>query len=252
VDLAQEDARPAGRGWMRRAGPWLAANLAAERERWPLWLPVLMGAGIGIYFALKSEPPAWLGPVALALAALAMFLAWRSERQRFPAACCLALALGFAAAQFQAHYVAAPVLERRVAGTLEGRVAAVDPLPEGSRLSIAPASLGDLAPAQLPARVRVRLRHGDGGVAPGDWVSMRVSLEPPPAPAMPGAYDFERAAWFERLGGVGYALSAPVPAAPPNGAGPGEWNQRSMLCARASPRASAQRFPIPRVLSPRR
>ena len=225
MDLAQEDARPAGRGWLRRAGPWLAANLAAERERWSLWLPVLMGAGIGIYFALKSEPPAWLGPVALLFAALAMYLAWRSERRRFPATCCLALALGFAAAQFQAHYVAAPVLEHRVAGILAGRIAAVDPLPEGSRLSIAPASLGDLAPAQLPARVRVRLRHGDGGVAPGDWVSMRVSLEPPPAPAMPGAYDFERAAWFERLGGVGYALSAPAPAAPPDGAGPGEWNQ---------------------------
>ena len=225
MDLAQEDARPAGRGWLRRAGPWLAANLAAERERWPLWLPVLMGAGIGVYFALKAEPPAWLGPVALALAALALSLAWRSERRRFPAAGCLALALGFAAAQFQAHNVAAPVLERRVAGTLAGRVSAVDPLPEGSRLSIAPASLGELAPAQLPARVRVRLRHGDGGVAPGDWVSLRVSLEPPPAPAMPGAYDFERAAWFERLGGVGYALSAPAPTAPPDGAAPGEWNQ---------------------------
>ncbi len=227
MDLAQEDARGntghVWRGWGRRAGHWLVSQLAAERERWPLWLPVLMGAGIGLYFSLKAEPPVWIGAVALALAAPALALVWRSDRGRFPASCCLAFALGFASAQFQAHNVAAPVLERRVAGTLEGCVFSVDPLPEGSRIVIAPARLGDLAPARLPARVQVRLRHGDGGLAPGDWVSLRVSIEPPPAPAMPGAYDFERAAWFERLGGVGYALSAPERSAPPEGAAAGEF-----------------------------
>jgi competence protein ComEC len=229
VDLAQEGAQegsgPLRRLEWRRAGPWFLVNLAAERERWPLWLPVLMGAGIGLYFSLKSEPPVWIGPVALLFTALAAGLSWRSDRGRFPAAGCLAFALGFASAQFQAHHVAAPVLERRVFANLEGRVSSVDPLPEGSRLVIAPGSIGDNDPAKLPARVRVRLRHGDGGVAPGDWVRLRVSLEPPPAPAMPGAYDFERAAWFERLGGVGYALSAPEQAVPPEGAAPGEFGQ---------------------------
>ena len=178
---AQENAGPVWRGWGRRLGHWLGIQLAAERERWPLWLPVLMGAGIGLYFSLKSEPPVWIGPAALLLAALASGLAWRSERAWFPAAGCLAFALGFASAQFQAHNVAAPVLERRVAGTLEGRVFSVDPLPEGSRIVI--------------------------------------------APAMPGAYDFERASWFLRLGGVGYALSAPEQTAPPAGAAPGEFGQ---------------------------
>jgi competence protein ComEC len=220
-----------GSGWRdwRRGpylfGPFLLANLAAERERWPLWLPVFMGAGIGLYFLLKHEPPVWLGPAALLPAALACAAAWRWERGRFAAACFFAFVLGFASAQFQAHRDAAPVLERRVFGNLEGRVVLVDPLPEGARLTIAPSSLGDLDPAKIPANVRVRLRHGDGGVAPGDWVTMRASVEPPPAPAMPGAYDFERAAWFERLGGVGFALSAPQQAPPPDDAAPGEWSQ---------------------------
>ena len=248
VDLAQEGAQENAahvwRGWGRRLGHWLGIQIAAERERWPLWLPVHMGAGIGLHFSLKSEPPVWIGPAALLLAALASGLAWRSERAWFPAAGCLAFALGFASAQFQAHDVAAPVLERRVAGTLEGRVFSVDPLPEGSRIVIAPASLGDLAPARLPARVRVRLRHGDGGVVPGDWVSLRVSVEPPPAPAMPGAYDFERAAWFLRLGGVGYALSAPEQTAPPAGAAPGEFGQALNALRQgrdlAHPRGAAQ------------
>jgi len=193
----------------RIAGARLAANLVAERERWPLWLPAFMGVGIGVYFWLSFEPAAWLGPALLGAALAALVLAWWHGRWRWPAAIAVALALGFAAAQFEAHAVAAPVLGHRVIGPLAGRVLAVDPLPEGSRLTIAPSSLGEFVPADLPARVRVRLRHGDGGVTPGDGVRLRVSLEPPPAPAMPGAYDFQRRAWFEHLGGVGYALSAP-------------------------------------------
>jgi hypothetical protein len=39
---------------------WLAENLIAERERWALWVPVLVGIGIGIYFWLTVEPPLWL------------------------------------------------------------------------------------------------------------------------------------------------------------------------------------------------
>src|SRR3546814_16437233 len=30
---------------------WLGATLLAERGRWPLWLPVLLGAGVAAYFA---------------------------------------------------------------------------------------------------------------------------------------------------------------------------------------------------------
>ncbi len=65
--------------------------------------------------------------------------------------------------------------------------------------------------------MRVRLRKGDGGLVPGDWLSVRAMLSPPPAPSTPGAYDFERAAWFLRLGAVGYALGAAKAIAPPEG-----------------------------------
>ncbi|HEV2239114.1 MAG TPA: ComEC/Rec2 family competence protein, partial [Ktedonobacterales bacterium] len=198
-------------GWKRPRWRLTGARLLdaarAERERWPLWLPVLMGAGIGAYFWLAREPALWLGPALLGIAALGVLAAWRSGRGRVAAAGLFALALGFCAAELQAHYVAAPVLERRVFGELEGKVLAVDPLPEGARLTVAPTSLAGLD--QLPARVRIRLRRDDGGAAPGDAIRLKVAVEPPPAPAMPGAYDFERRAWFDRLGGVGYALGPP-------------------------------------------
>src|SRR5579875_3733015 len=48
----------------RRLFAALAGRLAAEGERRLLWLPVFFGAGIGLYFALRFEPPLWLGPAA--------------------------------------------------------------------------------------------------------------------------------------------------------------------------------------------
>ena len=57
---------------------WLAGALLAERERWVLWLPVGIGAGIAVYFALPVEPPVWLGATGLLLAALVLcWLRWR-------------------------------------------------------------------------------------------------------------------------------------------------------------------------------
>lgn len=202
----------------------LSERLLAERERWLLWFPVLLGGGIAIYFMLDTEPARWIGGAVLALAGVAFLLAWRLERWLIPCWAIVALSLGFAAAQFEAWWSAAPVLQHRL-GPVEvtGRLVSVDPLPEGARLVIAPDTVGDLGPGQMPARLRVRLRKGDAGAVPGDWLSVRAMLMPPPAPSTPGAYDFERAAWFQRLGAVGYALGAPKPLAPPPGQSPSWW-----------------------------
>jgi competence protein ComEC len=224
-DLADETAPPlAGRGVTAAALGWLVATLLAERDRWPLWLPVLLGAGIGIYFWLPSEPPLWLGLVGLLIVAAVVVLAWRSERARVPAVAAAAIVLGFAAAEAQAWWVAAPVLPHRLfATTIEGRIVAVEPMPEGARLVIAPRRIEKLDPAHLPLRVRVKLRKEDPALAPGSWISLRATLSPPPAPAMPGAYDFQRRAYFDRLGAVGFALGGATIVPAPPGEGPSIW-----------------------------
>lgn len=54
--------------------PWIVRNLEAEQERWFLWLPVMFGGGIALYFWLPVEP--WMAAAALpVLAALALHLA---------------------------------------------------------------------------------------------------------------------------------------------------------------------------------
>jgi competence protein ComEC len=214
-------ARPVMR--RRRVLEWLAGNLAAERDRWALWVPALVGSGIGAYFWLGSEPPLWFGATIAILAAVAAIGAVRAGRGVVPAIAAAAIASGFAAAEFQAWWVAAPVLPHRLGPVLvEGRLVAVDPLPEGTRIIIEPRAIERLQRDALPARVRLRLRKDAPDLVPGEWLKLKAVLLPPPPPAMPGAYDFQRRAYFDRLGAVGFALGAPEVVALQE-AGPGRW-----------------------------
>jgi competence protein ComEC len=64
----------------------------------------------------------------------------------------------------------------------------------------------------MPRRVRVRVPKTTTALSPGDAVSVKASLLPPAGPALPGAYDFARTAWFMGLGAVGSARTPTEPA----------------------------------------
>jgi competence protein ComEC len=178
----------------------------AEQQRWILWLPVGLGIGVGLFFASPSEPPLWYAPAVLvALSALA-FVLYRRTALAWIVIAFLVIAAGASLATWRAHVVAAPVLTARWGpAELAGRVVAVEPRPEGRRLILERLVMRGLAPDATPERVRVKIPETARRVLPGEFVSMRAQLVPPPEPVAPGAYDFARMAWFARLGGVGSA-----------------------------------------------
>jgi competence protein ComEC len=86
-----------------------------------------------------------------------------------------------------------------------GIATAVEALPEGRRVTLAAASL-DGGPAMARA-VRIRLRDTDTqALQPGDTLRVRALLRPPAAPAYPGGWDMQRDAWFDGMGGYGFAI----------------------------------------------
>lgn len=194
--------------------------LEAQRGHLFVWAPVLLALGIGLYFALRFEPPVWV----FALAGIfALMCGLTARRTPLWGPVLLALGLvagGFALAALRSHHVAAPKLEYRFYGALEGRVIALDrSLSDAPRLMLDQLWLEGIAPAATPLRARVSL-HGQGGVidpTPGTRVAMMAHLSPPAAPAEPGGFDFRRHAWFQRLGAVGYARSPAVALTPPRG-----------------------------------
>lgn len=185
--------------------------LEAARGQLLPFAAVALGLGIGLWFALPFEPgrAAYLGAAALALALAA---AWGlgPGPLRPLAAFGAMLAVGFVAAGLRAHLVAAPMLEFRYHGPVEGRVVEIDrSATDALRITLDQVVLEDLEPARTPARVRVSLQ-GDWALhqpQPGETVILTAHLAAPDGPVEPGGFDFRRMAFFDRLGAVGYTQS---------------------------------------------
>ena len=209
----------------RLRGSWLpslgrlAASLEAEHDRWQLWLPVLLGAGIALYFLLPIEPHPALAGAGLAAAAATVLLAPRGSLARGACVGLLAVAAGFATATLRSSLVGAPVLEREYpAALVSGFIELIEPQGvKGQRLLVRLRSISGVAGRDLPHRIRVRAPVYDRGLRVGDAVEFRARLGPPPPPALPGDYDFARRAWFLGIGGVGFIAGkiTPLAEAPP-------------------------------------
>lgn len=193
-------------GSWRVAVRWLAMALADERERWILWLPVGVGVGVGFYFTLPAEPPLWIGAAGLAALVVAWAAASGRPGLRLVLVGLIAVTAGFAAAQGRTALVQAPVLERRSGPlTVEGRIVEVEPLARGRRLLLDELTLAGLSQEATPRRVRIRT-GAEPPLMPGDRIAVRAVLSPPSAPAIPGAFDFQRQSFFRGLGAVGFAM----------------------------------------------
>jgi competence protein ComEC len=182
------------------------AVLGAQHGRWLLWLPVALGAGVLGYFALDHEPALWLGLGALAPLGVGLWLAPRRPGMAWLLGLLGAAWLGFAIAGLHGARMPAALELPRTAIRAEGAVVLVEPLPEGLRVTLAGATWpGQTEPATR--LIRVRLKTDDPArPEPGQRLALRAMLRAPSAPTHPGAWDFQRAAWFSGLGASGYAL----------------------------------------------
>ena len=206
------------RGIAEAAWVGCARALEAETERWFLWLPVLFAAGIVTYFALPFEPDGRIA-VAGVLAALGLLLTVRHAHLGLAlGGAFLVFVLGFADAKLRTETVRAPVLGKELryvpitgyVEEFEARTGMRD------RLTLRVIAIGDLPVHLRPYRVRVTTAAKDANARTGEAVSVRATLNPPPEPVEPGGFDFGRQAWFQGLGGTGYATGHITPAdAPP-------------------------------------
>ena len=208
----------------------MAATAALDRviaeQRGALfpWVPVCMAMGIGLYFGLSREPEAVAYAGVVAGSFLRTVLAWRWSGALGTLALALALiGAGFTLAGWRAHRLAAPVLEFRMYGAVEGRVVGLDrSASDAPRVTLDQVRLAGVSAARTPERVRISL-HGDAVaddamLRPGTSIMTTANMSPPQGPAEPGGFDFRRHAWFQSLGAVGYSrvpvlrVAAPEPA----------------------------------------
>jgi competence protein ComEC len=181
------------------------AFLERQRGRFVLLLPAFLAAGMLAYFSLLREPSLTWAAGACAGCAIATGLVWRHILARAVflggsfavggfALACLATGLAPAWPQLPRHAV-----------VVAGRIAALEVLPAGRRVTLAQPSLDGGAP--LARTLRIRLRTTDAQpLNAGDTIQVRALLRPPSAPDIPGGWDTQRDAWFAGLAGYGFAI----------------------------------------------
>lgn len=196
-----------GRAWVL----WPLERLLAARGRLFPFVPVGVGCGVGLWFALNFEPAFSLYALCtvgvLAMAGFARLDLWHA-----PAIFVAAVLCGFLAAGLRVHLVQGPMLDFRYYGPVTGRVIEVDrSQSDALRITLDRVQLDRVAPNRTPHRVRVSL-HGDQRwlrPSPGQTVMLTAMLSAPEGPVEPNSFDFRQMAFFEGLGAVGYTR-APV------------------------------------------
>ncbi len=182
--------------------------LLRQRGHLSAWVPVCLAIGVGIYFSLSIEPG---GGAYASLAALVVGLGaaalWLGERMRPLFLAALLIIIGVLAAGLRANMVAEPVLGFRYYGAIEGRVIKVDRSQSDKvRLTLDRVVLERTPDWRTPAKVRVTLHSKESYITPepGMLIITTGHLSGPQGPVEPGGFDFQRMAWFQSLGAVGY------------------------------------------------
>jgi competence protein ComEC len=187
---------------------WFLDIFDGQRGRLFLWLPVMLGLGVSLYFAAPLEPGQIIYVVLAVLSGLSiLILIFIPAYYAPPVTAVLMISVGFLTAGYRAHSVASPVLSFRYYGPVEGRVIKVDrSASEAVRLTLDQVVLKNMPPNRTPARVRVSLHGAQEYITPepGLRVALTGHLSAPPSAADPTGFNFQRMAWFDQLGAVGY------------------------------------------------
>ena len=155
----------------------------------------------------------------LGAAALIPSLVWVLIRRRgggllaLTVAFVACLGIGAIAGKVRSNLVAAPILKEQIGPVrVEGTIVEIDASERSRRVRIDVRAIEGLTPDQTPKYVRFSFK-GELGLSPGRAVACRAILSPPPRPVVPGDYEFHRDAWFQQLGGVGFAVGTCEPLA---------------------------------------
>lgn len=222
--------RPRWRDRDRAAGEIRRAPVAVRAGIMP-WVPFWMALGIGGWLAAPFEPGrgSYLALALIGIAALALWwflprmagagmLDWDwADLLRLSCLSVMLIAAGAGLAGLRSYLVAAPILQFRYYGPVEGRVIKIDRSGRDRiRLTLDRVVLDNVSPEKIPERVRISLFQPDPLPEPGERVMLTAHLGPPPGPAEPGGFDFRRMAWFERLGAIGYSRTPVMSLASPD------------------------------------
>lgn len=171
-----------------------------------LLVPVLLGAGIVVWFALPQDPPFALFGLLAPLLAFRLFLGICGHRIAAHVVMAVLLFLGgMGLAALETQLTRTTLLDSAVTtninGIIERREAAGD---QRWRYIIKVETTEKPRLSRPVERVAILVRSAAEPFEPGSRISARVRLSPPSGPALPGLTDFGFSSFFDGIGAIGY------------------------------------------------
>ena len=178
-----------------------------DKDRRILWLPVLFGLGIALYFYCPQEPSKWatLGVIETLIISAVLFRHYPQILRLLGLVACLVA--GFTCVQVKSIWLAQdmPDLPSETF-YFKGKVAKIDTNYQG-RLRLILKDIADFDDNIYKGMYRVTQRSKTAVPAIGDCVEMVGTISKLPTEVVVGGYQFDRKGYFEGLKGTGYAES---------------------------------------------
>lgn len=169
--------------------------------------------GAALYFAIRNEPGflEYAGFAAIFLVLVFVLRVTAEPYAAFPQYLVLIWVwffAGFGYADLRTALVPThPVSASMERVMVEGWVRETERQGKRERLTIKVHAISELENEELPKTVRLSVNKPTNFL-PGRFVRCFATLNPPPAPALKGEYEFMREAYFKGLGAVGYSFGS--------------------------------------------
>src|SRR5574344_1344586 len=179
-----------------------------DRERWFLWLPVLFGCGIGLYFVLPVDPSKWISLVIIEVLLLCAYLTRHKPEILLSLGILGIILAGFVNVQLKTLYIAEHQANRIIEQKmyLKGLIEKVDTNYNG-KLRITLSGMQNFDDEKIEGKYKLTLISKKQKIEAGKCVEMVANVTLPPKPALVGAYQGQRKAFFEGVDAIGYVES---------------------------------------------
>jgi competence protein ComEC len=171
-----------------------------------LFVPLLLGIGIALYFGMTTEPPFGLGLTCLVISGLTSYYL-RNHYIVFLSTLALAIVfIGFTSAQIRTYYLDTQMLkEDHGPSGIEGRIVDIKYAHNAMKIILDRLQISGLSANLVPSRVRLHVPKQLEHFKEGDWVRTFGVIKPVPAPTTPASFDFQRHNYFKQIGAIGFA-----------------------------------------------
>lgn len=180
-----------------------------EKDHFFLWIPVLLGVGIAVYFGMTIELPIGVPLTCLFISGVTTYYL-RNYYIVFLSTLALSIVfVGFSSAQLRTVIMNTNMLPQSFGpAVIQGRIAAITPTTDATKIILKDLQITRLRADWVPTSLRLHVNGENNALKTGDWIETRAMLKPTPQPASPQAFDFQRHAYFQGIGAIAFSYGA--------------------------------------------